>query len=145
MNASLEIIKTKIQTSYTETFTRGWIKFTQNGNNFMYLSFGVQIPETIANKISQNDIGHHILGIHDIGNGVFSVDCLAGVGIYTKPEKGSFLAFGRTKAGWRKKTTTRETQIAEHVAAYFKRLEAVLLAEAAKDNLTIPNSAIGTR
>jgi len=93
-----------------------------------------------ANKIEHNDPARHILMIHlndDVTNDSslpdkMALELVTGGSILVAPPKDSFLAFGRAKIGFRKKTGT-PNQIFKHVINYFKKMKTVWLAN--KNNL----------
>jgi hypothetical protein len=85
-----------------------------------------------ANGIIQNDPLFHtwMIGWNSFTEGHFikdkiEADLSVGGSLKIKPEEGSYLAFGRVKIGWRKKTATPD-KIIQHFENYFKKMQQVL-------------------
>jgi hypothetical protein len=90
-----------------------------------------------ANGIIHNDPLHHVLmiGWNEFAEDAFLKDKITldkpniGGSLKVLPEEGSYMAFGRVKLGFRKKTAPPEG-IVKHLGNYFKKVKGIL-----KDNI----------
>ena len=130
----------KIETEYKKLFPKGWMNIRLDkglGKEQLYLVFGIQPKEKWSSNLMDNDPGLQKMFIYGItSEGVgdkLEADMITGGSLTVKPEEGSYMAFGRVKFGWRKKSTGSLEDMEKHLINYFKKMKKVV--EDNKDNL----------
>lgn len=131
-----------LESNIKKIFPKSFVKVQASGNLgtsiFVTFALGKDKSEWVSGII-HNDPLHHqwMIGFNSFAENAFIKDKIEaeisiGGSMKTKPEEGSFMAFGRAKIGWRKKTDTPE-KIIVHFTNYFKKMKQVLMAN--KDKL----------
>jgi hypothetical protein len=136
-----EFVK-KLEATIKKIFPKSYIQIYASKNLGASITFRFALGKDKSewvNGIIQNDPLFHtwMIGWNSFTEGHFikdkiEADMSVGGTLKIKPEEGSYMAFGRVKIGWRKKTDTPD-KIIKHFDNYFKKVKQTLKSN--KDNL----------
>jgi hypothetical protein len=129
----------KIEDMYKKNFPKGMFMSGVRsilGGPFVSIVTGIQPKGKQSGGIIENDPAFQSFSIDLADDGSMpeklSIDSRNGGSLATNPEKGSYMAMGRVKFGWKKKTGNL-AQILKHMDLYFKKMRSVV--DANKDNI----------
>ena len=124
-------LESEIKKVFPNSFIRAYASTSLGASIHLTFALGNGKSEW-PNGIIQNDVLHHsfMIGWNSFTEGHFikdkiEADLSVGGSLKVEPEKGSYMAFGRVKTGWRKKTDTPE-KIITYIGNYFKKVKQVL-------------------
>lgn len=136
-----EFIK-KLEDGVKKIFPRSFIQIYSGKNLGSSITFKFALGKDKSewnNGIIHNDPLFHVwmIGWESFQDNGFTKDKIPaelsiGGSLAVRPQEGSYMAQGRAKIGWRKKTAPPD-KIIQHFIAYFKKMKKVLVDN--KDNL----------
>lgn len=136
-----EFVK-KLEATVKKIFPKSFIQVYASTNLGSSITFKFALGKDKSewnNGIIQNDPLFHVwmIGWNSFTDGHFIKDKIeaelsVGGSLAVRPEEGSYMAQGRAKIGWRKKTAPPD-KIIQHFDGYFKKMKKVLKDN--KDNL----------
>jgi hypothetical protein len=121
-------IETAIKNSFPKS--RVNVRIDGLGKESLFIGFSLGKDKSeFSSGILQNDILWTQIWIHNLlpfdPNKKYKVELSVGGSISTKPEEGSYLAYGKEKTGWRNFTATPDN-IVKKLDKYFKNTKDIL-------------------